>query len=31
MGGAIIASLSVVNKDILEKGIFAGNPIKKIG
>lgn len=30
-GGAIIASLSVVNKDILEKGIFAGNPIKKIG
>jgi len=30
-GGAIIASLSVVNKDVLEKGIFAGNPIKKIG
>ena len=30
-GGVLIASLSVVNKDILEKGIFAGVPVKKIG
>lgn len=30
-GGVIVASLSVVNKDILEKGIYAGAPIEKIG
>lgn len=29
-GGVVIASLSVVNKDITEKGIYAGNPAKLI-
>ena len=30
MWGGVIASLSVVNKDITEKGIYAGNPAKLI-
>ena len=30
MGGVIIASGSVVNKNITEKGIYAGNPAKLI-
>lgn len=29
-GGAIIASLSVVNKDITEAGLYAGSPVKLI-
>lgn len=29
-GGVIIASSTVVNKDILDKGIYVGNPAKKI-